>query len=180
MEPPYRSTGQDSTSHQKLNTQGIRERPPIISFDQGENEARRPRTSNLENKRSDAKDAFKKRQLCLLSNRLSFVYVGNLDSSISEKRLEEYFALCGKVTRVQVRCSRGQAVNIGVPVPHDVRTRRDSQYASIEFKDHKAVVRALGLDGTMLDGCKLVVSLSVAKLPEAQDIVELRISELRW
>ena len=81
-----------------------------------------------------------------------------IDPSINVQRLEEYFSICGKVRRVQLRCSRGQAINIGIAVPENIRTTRDRQYATVEFKDYRGARNALQLNGKKLDGCKLVVS----------------------
>ncbi|KAF8897478.1 hypothetical protein BD779DRAFT_1667452 [Infundibulicybe gibba] len=109
----------------------------------------------------------------------SFVYVGNIDPSISQAQLETLFGQCGTITRIQRRCSRGQAVTFGVAVPAEVRTSRDRQYATVEFLEPKAAWKALKLDGYVMDGYKLVVSVSPADLPEVQDIVTARLKSLR-
>jgi hypothetical protein len=80
-----------------------------------------------------------------------------LESSITQELLNSTFSPCGSISRIQIRCSRGQAVTVGVAVPKDVRTARDRQYATIEFKDAKAARNALRLNGKVLDGCQLVV-----------------------
>ncbi|KAK2466163.1 hypothetical protein APHAL10511_001805 [Amanita phalloides] len=142
----------------------------------------RPRDS--ETRRGAVKDAAKRKHrkssLCR-TNRcdFSFVYVGNIDPSINEHRLEEYFSKCGKVCRIQLRCSRGQAVNIGIAIPEHVRTSRDRQYATVEFRSYREARNALYLNGKRLDGCKLVVSITPTDLPEVQDIVDKRISDIK-
>jgi len=145
---------------------------------------RRSKSRDVETKRGAAKDAAKRSHRRETISKVkrwdyTFVYVGNIDPSISERRLHEYFSKCGKVYRIQLRCSRGQAINIGVPVPKNVRTSRDRQYATIEFKDYRGARNALHLNGKELDGCELVVTISPTDLPEVQDIVDMRISEIK-
>ncbi|GLB33742.1 hypothetical protein LshimejAT787_0106260 [Lyophyllum shimeji] len=106
-----------------------------------------------------------------------FVYVGNLKPSITEERLRALFAPCGPIFRIGIRCSRGQAVTVGVPVPENVLTPRDRQYASIEFHDLEAAKLALRLNGAIVDGLQIVVSTTPADLPEVQDIVQTRIAQ---
>jgi len=106
-----------------------------------------------------------------------FVYVGNLKSSITEERLRTLFAPCGRIFRIGIRCSRGQAVTVGVPVPENMLTSRDRQYASIEFHDLEAAKLALRLNGAIVDGLDIVVSTTPADLPEVQDIVQTRIGQ---
>jgi len=141
-----------------------------------------PRGSEV--KRDAAKDAAKKhhkKEVLSKTNRTeySFVYVGNIDPTITERQLQEFFSACGKVCRIQLRCSRGQAITIGVAVPEGIRTNRDRQYASIEFEDYRGARNALRLNGEVLDGCELVVSITPTDLPEVQDIVDSRISEIK-
>ncbi|KAF8627197.1 hypothetical protein AX15_004514 [Amanita polypyramis BW_CC] len=144
----------------------------------------RYRPRDIEAKRNAVKDAARKHHRKATLSKLngtdySFVYIGNIDPSINAQRLEEYFSKCGKVCRVQLRCSRGQAINIGIAVPENVRTSRDRQYATVEFKDYRGARKALQLNGKELDGCRLVVSITPTDLPEVQDIVDMRISEIR-
>ncbi|KAF5387840.1 hypothetical protein D9615_000358 [Tricholomella constricta] len=106
-----------------------------------------------------------------------FVYVGNLKSTITEERLEELFAPCGKIHHTSIRCSRGQAVTVGVSV--DQLTSRDRQYASIEFMTLEGAKLALHLHGKLIDGLEIVVATSPADLPEVQDIVHSRIGQAR-
>lgn len=145
---------------------------------------KRARPRDKETRRDAAKEAAKrhhKKEVLCKTNRTdySFVYVGNIDPAIAESRLREYFSTCGQVCRVQLRCSRGQAVSIGVTVPENVRTTRDRQYASIEFQDYRGARNALRLNGSVLDGCELVVTITPADLPEVKDIVDSRLSEIK-
>jgi len=103
-----------------------------------------------------------------------FVYVGNIDPIISKEDLEAFFESCGPVSCIQIRCSRGQAINKGVAVPKSVRTERDRQYATVEFSDSNAVLQAVQKNGKKLKGCRLVVSVSPADLPEVKDILNVR------
>lgn len=104
----------------------------------------------------------------------SYVYVGNIDPIIGKEDLEAFFKSCGPVSCIQIRCSRGQAINKGVAVPVGVRTKRDRQYATVEFSDSKAVQKAVQKNGDKLKGCRLVVSVSPGDLPEVRDILKFR------
>ncbi|KAG5639001.1 hypothetical protein H0H81_007909 [Sphagnurus paluster] len=105
-----------------------------------------------------------------------FIYVGNLKSSITAERLRSLFASCGRIFNVSIRCSRGQAVTVGVPVPEDLLTTRDRQYASVEFCDLEGAKLALRMNGKLVDGLEIVVCSSPADLPEVQDIVNTRLA----
>ncbi len=105
-----------------------------------------------------------------------FVYVGNVSTGVFQggflfnpqfeqinpaatyDQLKQLFEPCGTVTRIQLRCSRGQAVTIGRAVKPELRNSRNRQYATIEFARSSSARKALKLDGTTLNGCKLVVS----------------------
>ncbi|KAF8640109.1 hypothetical protein AX17_001345 [Amanita inopinata Kibby_2008] len=139
------------------------------------------RARGMEIKQSAVKEAakkYQKRETLSKTNRsdYSFVFVGNVDSSITVQRIEEYFSQCGKVFRVLLRCSRGRP--IGVAQPDAGLTTRDRLYASVEFKDYRGARNAMRLNGTKLDGRKLVVSITPTDLPEVQDIVNSRMTEI--
>ncbi|KAF8231869.1 hypothetical protein L208DRAFT_36376 [Tricholoma matsutake] len=85
----------------------------------------------------------------------SYVYVGNIDPIIGKEDLEAFFKSCGPVSCIQIRCSRGQAINK-------------------EFSDSKAVQKAVQKNGDKLKGCRLVVSVSPGDLPEVRDILKFR------
>lgn len=80
-----------------------------------------------------------------------------IESSVSVARLEALFLPCGPIARTQMRCSRGQAITVGLAVPDVVKTERDRQYATIEFKDAGAARKALRFNGRLLDQSRLVV-----------------------
>ncbi|PPQ71781.1 hypothetical protein CVT26_007615 [Gymnopilus dilepis] len=101
---------------------------------------------------------------------LTYVYVGNLECTITQKRLKEFFQDCGKVTRITIRCSRGQGC-VAVAIPEQARTERDRLYATVEFSDSKATRNALAYNGKVLDGCKVIVSASVLDLPECEQVI---------
>jgi RNA recognition motif-containing protein len=84
-----------------------------------------------------------------------------IDPIITKEDLEAFFTSCGPVACIQVRCSRGQAVNRGVAVPRRVFTSRDRQYATVEFSDSKAVQKAIKKNGSKLKGCPLVVRVQL-------------------
>lgn len=78
-----------------------------------------------------------------------------LKASITKQRLQDYFAHCGTIHRIEIRCSRGQAITT-VLVPEDRLTSRDRQYASIEFTTPEAARLSLRLHGKEIDGCEIV------------------------
>ena len=82
--------------------------------------------------------------------------ISQLKASITKQRLEDYFAHCGTIHRIEIRCSRGQAITSGIPVPEDRITSRDRQYASIEFTSPEAARLSLRLHGKEIDGCEIV------------------------
>jgi len=101
----------------------------------------------------------------------SFVYAGNLQPTITEERLKDVFSACGPVLRIIIRCSRGHVIRV---LPEGVRPElffgpRDRKYASIEFKDSMAYLKALQLNGRWLDGAQMIVCASAADLPEAKE-----------
>jgi len=71
--------------------------------------------------------------------------------------LQEVFGKFGSIMRITIRCSRGQAVGVGMPIPVAALTSRDRQYATIEFNDPNSVKKALKMNGAIVDGCRLVV-----------------------
>ncbi|KAF9452494.1 hypothetical protein P691DRAFT_660928, partial [Macrolepiota fuliginosa MF-IS2] len=90
--------------------------------------------------------------------------------TITEEQLWARFAPCGPLLRIVVRCSRGQAINVlsedfGWPFGP-----RDRKYATVEFSDSKAYLKALQLNGQLLDGAPMVVSTSPTDLPEAKEL----------
>ncbi|KAF8165403.1 hypothetical protein B0H34DRAFT_793797 [Crassisporium funariophilum] len=109
----------------------------------------------------------------------SHVFVGDVEPSITPQQLETFFKTCGTVSKVDIRCSRGQAITVGLAVPLAVRGPRDRQYAIVHFKEPSSARKALALNGSAIDGCKLVVCASAADLPEVQDIVLSHIGTIR-
>ncbi|KAJ8508409.1 hypothetical protein ONZ45_g9317 [Pleurotus djamor] len=108
----------------------------------------------------------------------SYVYVGNVDPSVTYEQMKNHFDKCGTIIRIQFRCSRGQAVTIGQAIEPSQQTSRDRQYATIEFTRSAAVLSALQLNGSTLNGSKLVVTITPADLPEVEDILNFRKAEL--
>jgi RNA recognition motif-containing protein len=122
------------------------------------------------------KKAARRRQL--KKREWSFVFVGNIKPTVNESVLHQFFASCGTIIRIQIRCSRGGAVTIGV-IPDNIHADRDFQYATIEFMNTNAVKKALKLNGARLHGTPLVVSVSAADLPEVKDIVHKHLGGVR-
>ncbi|KJA30013.1 hypothetical protein HYPSUDRAFT_251267 [Hypholoma sublateritium FD-334 SS-4] len=98
------------------------------------------------------------------------VYVGNLESTITEKKLRDHFRGCGAIRRTTLRVSRGQAINVGVAIPASARTTRDRKYATVEFDHYTSTIPALKLNGSELDGSRIVVAAAAGDLPEVADI----------
>jgi len=95
-----------------------------------------------------------KRQAGLKPGTWSFVWVGNLNATITEAMLRSAFRACGTIARVQLR---------GMNEHH---------YASIEFLEQSSPKRAVDtLHGKMLGSVKMVVCYSVADLPETQESI---------
>lgn len=106
----------------------------------------------------------------------SYIYVGNLRSGITQERLQFAFTKFGPIKQTLIRVSMGCAVT---NVPAQVRGPRDRRYATIDFFSPIAARKALVMNGTILDGCQLVVTLSAADLPEVRDMVNQRLSTMR-
>ena len=86
------------------------------------------------------------------------IYLSQFEPIVDQKELLKTFGHCGKISRIQIRCCRGAAVNIGVPVPFErPGPSRDLQHASIEFRTREAAENALELNGYRLHGRNLVV-----------------------
>ncbi|KAF7776208.1 hypothetical protein Agabi119p4_4601 [Agaricus bisporus var. burnettii] len=99
----------------------------------------------------------------------SFVYAGNLRPTITEQQLRDRFSPCGPIIRIIIRCSRGQPVLAQGLYPDTLFGPRDRKYATIEFRDSNAYLKALKLNGHLLDGAQMIVSVSATDLPEAKE-----------
>ncbi|OCH94240.1 hypothetical protein OBBRIDRAFT_823551 [Obba rivulosa] len=107
-------------------------------------------TTQRERVRMAAKRDKVKRQAGLKPGLWSFIFVGNLDPSITEPMIRKAFKSCGTIARIQLRMGAGH-------------------YASVEFYEQGAPKKAVDtLDGTMLGGVKMVVCYSAADLPEVK------------
>jgi len=107
----------------------------------------------------------------------TYVYVGNVQPTVTESVLEKLFFKCGKISRIQIRCSQGRAVTIGQPIPNC--SSMDRQYATVEFDCTRAVTKALKLNGIVLHGEKLKVCVDPTHLPEVKAIVRKQLQEVR-
>ena len=72
------------------------------------------------------------------------VYVGNLNYTITQDDLREFFTPCGNVT------------DVSIPVDRD--TRRARGFAFVEFEENEAIKAAMELTGTTLKGRAVNVS----------------------
>ncbi|CDO74014.1 hypothetical protein BN946_scf185043.g63 [Trametes cinnabarina] len=104
----------------------------------------------------------------------SFVFVGNVNSSVTEAQLEALFQQCGTVRRILIRASSG----ICVPTTNLKRgflgfggVQPGVHYATVEYWTPAEARRALELNGTVLEGRSLVVSLSAIDLPEMREVI---------
>ncbi|KAG9219531.1 hypothetical protein CCMSSC00406_0009770 [Pleurotus cornucopiae] len=188
------ATLQRTSNIADLGAQDRRNAPPPppapkknLGHRKGQLQSRRSRSGSLQlekdieiqmaARRSKKKGAADKR-LTVAGVIWDFVYVGNINPAATYDQLRQLFEPCGTVTRIQLRCSRGQAVTIGRAVKPDLRNSRNRQYATVEFARSSSARKALKLDGTSLNGCKLVVTVSPADLPEVQEILDARQAEL--
>jgi len=111
----------------------------------------------------------------------NWVFVGNLLPNTTEAWLKELFSAFGKITRVLMRCSGGR---VHTPRPLREPARRDHHYASIEFDSRAASRRALSANGKAVRDAadrteqKLVVSMFPGDLPEATDLLSVRLDDI--
>jgi len=104
------------------------------------------------------------------------IYVGNLSPCITKEDLHQKFSSCGPIVDIQLRCSQGSLT--AVAKPSDNSYFSDVHYASILFTQYSSGHNALRLDGSDLRGCQLIVSASVACMPEVEQSVEYQITKL--
>ncbi|KAG1753971.1 uncharacterized protein EDB91DRAFT_428035 [Suillus paluster] len=111
------------------------------------------------------------------------VFVGNLNKTVDEDTIQEYFNHCGKILSVEIRCSGGLAMTTGRPDPAYIREHSVRQYAMVTFVDASAANKALELNGFRLgegdQSSELVVTRSAADLPEVIEKVQQRLEEYR-
>jgi len=105
----------------------------------------------------------------------SFVFVGNvrlnhprtrtfiqllsqLKPTVTEDQLRARFSPCGPILKIVIRCSSGQVTKKDVPFGP-----RDMRYATIEFRDSKAYLCALRLNGHLLDDVEMVVCSCISR-----------------
>ncbi|KAI0334707.1 hypothetical protein GY45DRAFT_1241717 [Cubamyces sp. BRFM 1775] len=111
----------------------------------------------------------------------SFVYVGNLSSTVTEEQVAALFAPCGAIRRIVIRASTG----ICVPTNNLKKkgffgfggVEHGVHYATVEFMTPAEARRALELDGTELGGRNILVSLSIVDLPETSNIIKGHIAK---
>ncbi|KAH9951816.1 hypothetical protein B0H21DRAFT_717715 [Amylocystis lapponica] len=100
----------------------------------------------------------------------SFVFVGNLNPSINEEDLERTFKHCGKITSIIIRTSSGR---VAIVKPGQYKpSSADRQYATIQFTEPKAAKRAQRLNGTNVNGRRVVVCFNAVDLPEMQHLIK--------
>ncbi|KAL0577712.1 hypothetical protein V5O48_004261 [Marasmius crinis-equi] len=96
-------------------------------------------------------------------NSVPFVWVGNLDPTVTEAQLEKLFSTCGRVHRVCLRRTGAWTAK-----PHAA-----TQYACVEFRTSTGKVKALKLHGYMMDTKRrLVVCVHPTGLPEFDQTVQ--------
>ncbi|KAH9894321.1 hypothetical protein C8Q73DRAFT_695262 [Cubamyces lactineus] len=113
----------------------------------------------------------------------SFVYVGNLSSTVTEEQVAALFQPCGTIRRIVIRASTGVCVptnnlkkspglfGFGGGVEHGVH------YATVEFVTPAEARLALELNGAELDGRNILVSLNIVDLPEVSNIIKGHIAQ---
>jgi len=82
---------------------------------------------------------------------LRSIFVGNVDYSVTEQDLKDYFALCGEINRVTII--------------RDKHTGHPKGYAYVEFKETEALVNAMLLNETELRGRPIKVVVKRSNVP---------------
>ncbi|KAF9058117.1 hypothetical protein BJ165DRAFT_110093 [Panaeolus papilionaceus] len=109
-----------------------------------------------------------------------YVYVGNLPTSITEARIQEFFTQNGVRDLDGLPSIRTTGGTVGaVVIPSELRTERDRRYACVRFKSHDSVYRALKLHKTMFEGMELVVTIDPTNLPECHQILSSHMEEIK-
>ncbi|TBU32071.1 hypothetical protein BD311DRAFT_751235 [Dichomitus squalens] len=112
------------------------------------------------------------------SNRIqwSFVFVGNLSSSVEKEHIWKHFSdKCGPIARIEIRASSGVCVPTGnLPKPYwGLGTPVEGvHYATIHFTTPDGARKAMDLSGTELGGRNIIVTFNVIDLPETIEIVQ--------
>ncbi|PPQ88226.1 hypothetical protein CVT24_002736 [Panaeolus cyanescens] len=108
-----------------------------------------------------------------------YVYVGNLPTSITERRIEEFFIAHGVKDLDGTPSIRTTGGIVGaVIIPNELRTEKDRRYACVLFKSHQSVYKALKLNRTVFEGMELVVTLDPTNLPECRQILASHMEEV--
>ncbi|KAH9050078.1 hypothetical protein EDB84DRAFT_1450851 [Lactarius hengduanensis] len=97
-------------------------------------------------------------------SRLTFIYVGNLSSDVTNADLEKLFGSSGKITKIDIRCGFGAGAVPGSTRNHTAAT----VYATILFDSVEAATRALAMNGRTILDRKIIASPSFLDMPEAQ------------
>jgi len=95
----------------------------------------------------------------------SYVYVGNLSSSVTEEQLEKAFQTCGPIGRVSVRRT-SHYIDEDVLGASDSSASVTNRYATVEFNDPHSSRKAIQKTGSEIDGCRILVVLTATDLPE--------------
>ncbi|EIW61854.1 uncharacterized protein TRAVEDRAFT_57037 [Trametes versicolor FP-101664 SS1] len=121
-------------------------------------------------KKKEAKPVIKPSQV-----QWSFVYVGNLSSSVTDAQLAALFGPCGPIRRIQIRASGGICVpTANLPRPYFGFGKVDTavHYATVEFESSDGSRKAMELDRRVLEGRQIIVTFNIADLPETCDILK--------
>ncbi|KAI9001252.1 hypothetical protein BD414DRAFT_474097 [Trametes punicea] len=156
---------------------------PVPKRDKGKGKARTRAKMDIGQKeklRMARKKAELKANARLPQAEWSFVFVGNLSSSVTEQELEALFERCGKIRRIQIRASSGVCVptaNLKSSFFGYNKVEPGVHYATVEYMTPAEARKALELSGTELHGRNILVSLSVVDLPETSNIVKSHITK---
>ncbi|KAI0771917.1 hypothetical protein BD413DRAFT_547012 [Trametes elegans] len=155
---------------------------PAQRRDKGKGRARTPAKMDVGQKeqlRMAMKKAAVKPIAQNASPQWSFVYVGNLSSSVTDEQLQTLFKACGTIRRIVIRASGGMCV----PTANMKRgflgfggVEPGVHYATVEYMVPASARRAIELSGTELDGRKILVSFSIVDLPETTNIIQAHIT----
>ncbi|KAH7930110.1 hypothetical protein BV22DRAFT_1028846 [Leucogyrophana mollusca] len=102
----------------------------------------------------------------------TYVFVGNFGPTVDEKALTAFFKRCGRISRLDIRCSGGLIMPMGVPKAGYYSGHITQQYAVVLFTKAEAARKALALNGAQLHGAELVVSRSASDLPLVKEKLE--------
>ncbi|KAL1738550.1 hypothetical protein HDZ31DRAFT_15601, partial [Schizophyllum fasciatum] len=110
----------------------------------------------------------------LAKKQAPYVYVGCIDHRVTRRALAVHFEnalrAAGSTAHVlelpDIRFANGNLCYTNVIFPNGYVSTDDTQYALVQFTDKEALPIALRMNGSRVNECKIMVTLSVCALPE--------------